>query len=104
MYAYSDYNYGYNQKKQIQENRKYLIKSVELGIDLMRNDNLSNELISNWLDYTEEVLKLCVGNSQSNIYIMYLEFKIKIESNNIQPIQKVNAYLEYLFEVLRIYN
>lgn len=70
----------------------------------MRNDNLSNELISNWLDYTEEVLKLCVGNSQSNIYIMYLEFKIKIGSNNIQPIQKVNAYLEYLFEVLRIYN
>lgn len=105
MLAHNTNTNNYNYQNQLKKNRKLVIKAIQLGVELMRKQNdLTNEFLFEWVNYTEEVLKVCVGNSQSNIYIHFLELKIELELLNVEPVVKISNYIEYLFNVVNAYD
>lgn len=105
MYPFTNYNYNNytNKNNQIDTNKKYIQNSIELGLNLMRDQDLSEERLGIWLSYTEEILKLCFQNTSSNVYIRFLEIKLIVQLNSsLQPFQKLGAYLQFLIEVMKI--
>lgn len=104
MYNYMNTNSNYNYNNYIQDNRNFVKNALQKGINLMDNPLLDDNLVSIWVEYVEEILKICVQNTQSNVYITFLELKISIHSNNVKPFHKLKIYLDFLFEVYEFYN
>lgn len=95
----------YSNRTQMKEKRKYVKQAIKNGIDLMDNTDLTHEIVSMWLEYAEEVIKLCVvDDARSNAYVLFLELKVGIEPNKkIPPINRLRAYVDFLFEVYQAY-
>lgn len=95
MYRYSD-----SFKIKMKEHRKYVVKAIELGVNML-DDDLTQENLSPWVNYVEEIIKSCVhGSPRSNAYIVFLELKLQIECNKkITPSRTLKLYLDYLFNV-----
>lgn len=95
--------YNFIDTSQIKYNRKLILKAMDNCVELMEKENLNDDMVASWVEYVGEILKLCVKNTQSNIYIVFLELKVTIESNNVKSFDKLRAYMDFLFEILEVY-
>lgn len=109
MFAYknqNDYTKSYidfvNRKKTASN---YVEEVIELGMELLADNNLSSEQLDVWLVYTEEVLTTVVKTVVSNVVVEFLALKLKIQfRNELEPFRKIYIYIGFLIEVNKLLN
>ena len=85
---------------------------IEDGLKAVRPDpynylsnyaNTTNVSAETWLNYSDKFVELSTRNLDGSIHLNYLRLLLSLQRNyNMSIVQKVNACLEYLLEVLRL--
>ena len=74
---------------------------VDEGMPLVIDD-LTETLLSTWLEYSKEMLKIATKDANTTIYINYLQLLLTLHSANLTPYQKLYYCLQYLLEIQKV--
>jgi len=74
---------------------------IDKGMPLMIND-LSEEQLSIWLDFSKEMLRVTAKDTASYVYINYLQLILTLMSTKLTPYQKLYHCLQYLLEIMKV--
>jgi len=89
-------NANHNQTIMLQALRSVIDK----GMPLM-TDDLTETMLSIWLEFSKEMLKMATKDSNATIYINYLQILLTVHSTNLTPYQKLYHCLQYLLEIMK---
>ena len=104
MYNNSYKEFAYNGIKELIEDGLKTVRSNPYN-HLSGYVNTTNVSAETWLRYSDKFVELSTKNLDSSIHLNYLRLLLSLQRNYNMPIvQKVNACLEYLLEVLSLIN
>ena len=89
-------NTNYNQTIMLQALRSVIDK----GMPLM-TDDLTETMLSTWLEFSKEMLKIATKDVNTTIYINYLQVLLTVHSTKLTPYQKLYHCLQYLLEIMK---
>ena len=104
MYNNGYKEFAYNGIKELIEDGLKAVRSEPYN-HLSSYVNATNVSAETWLRYSDKFVELSTKNLDGSIHLNYLRLLLSLQRNyNMSIVQKVNACLEYLLEVLRLIN